>query len=56
MFSGKELLGQQSKHRNEHFTILYLYCPHQFILRTAGGKKIPANTAEIQESRHSEYV
>lgn len=36
VFNGKQLLGQQSRHRNEYFTILYVYGPHQFILRTAG--------------------
>jgi hypothetical protein len=43
MFNGKELLGQQSKDRNKHFTILYVYCLHQFILRKAGGKEGKSN-------------
>lgn len=53
MFNGKELLGQQSKHKSEYFTILYVYCPYQFILKTAGERKQkPSRTAEMQESKH----
>lgn len=51
IFNGKEPLVQQSKHRNEYFTILYVYCLYQFILRTTGEtNKNPAITAEMQES------
>lgn len=37
--------------------LLYVDCPHQFILRTAGGKKkLPVTTAKMQESKHSKHA
>lgn len=38
--------------------LLYVDCPHQFIARTAGGKKkkLPVTTEKMQESKHSKHA
>lgn len=43
MFDGKELMGQQSKHEHDRLMGLYMHCPYQLILSTAGDKRSNSN-------------
>lgn len=56
VFNREALIGQQPSHRPGYLTVLYVYRPLQFILRTVTGKGETATAAQRKGAKHYEQV